>query len=98
MAKYLNLWEIDNSRLPTDPKERATRQMQQLEAIKKMLAEGQILDWGLFAGGGAGYAISEGAESDMLRRTLPFGPSVKFHLHPILSVDQVIDVMKSMQG
>lgn len=97
MAKYLNLWEIDNSKMPTDPKERAALQTKQLEMIKKMLAEGQILDWGLFAGGGAGYAIAEGTESDMLRRTMPFGAYVKFHIQTVLSADEVIDVMKSMQ-
>jgi len=98
MPKYLNLWEIDNSKMPVDLNERAGLQMKQLEMIKKMIAEKQISDWGLFAGGGAGYAIAEGTASDMLKRTLPFGPFVKFKIQPVLSPDEVIQVMKSMSG
>ncbi len=98
MAKYLNLWEVDNSKMPTDPNERAALLGEQIEMTKKMLDEGQITDWGLFAGGGAGYAIGEGTEADMLKRTMPFMPLIKFHIHPVVSIDEVAEVMKSMMG
>ena len=98
MPKYLNLWEVDNSRMPTDPNERAALLGKQLEMTKKMLDEGQITDWGIFAGGGAGYAIGEGTEADMLKRTMPFMPLIKFQVHPVLSIDEVAQVMKSMTG
>jgi hypothetical protein len=98
MSKYLNLWEVDNNKMPLDPEERAALIGKQLEMTKKMLDEGQVIDWGLFAGGGAGYAIAEGTEADMLKRTMPFAGYIKFKIHPILSVDQVIGVMKSLRG
>ena len=98
MAKFLNLWETDSSKMPTDPKERAAIYGRQIEMTKKMLAEGQITDWGLFAGGGAGYAIGEGTAADVLKRTMQFAPYIKFHAHPVLSIDEMSEVMKSLMG
>jgi len=98
MAKFLTLWEMDSSKVPTDPKERATLLNRQIEMTKKMLAEGQILDWGLFAGGGAGYSIAEGTEADALKRVMQFMPYVKFQVQPVLSIDAVAEVMKSLMG
>jgi len=98
MPKFLNLWEVDNSKMPTDPNERAALLGKQIEMTKKMLDEGQITDWGIFAGGGAGYAIGEGTEADMLKRTMSFMPLIKSHIHPVVSIDEVAEVMKSMMG
>ena len=98
MSKYINLWEVDNSKMPTDPNERAALIGKRIEMTKKMLDEGQITDWGIFAGGNAGYAIAEGTEADMLKGTMPFMPLIKFHIHPVVSIDKVVEVMKSMAG
>ena len=97
MAKYLNLWEVDSSKMPTDPEERAAVIGKSIEMTKKMLAEGQITDWGIFAGGGAGYAIGEGPETELFKHTMQFGPYYKFHIHPVLSIDEVAEVMKSLR-
>jgi hypothetical protein len=98
MAKWLTLWEVDTSRTPTDPKERAALWGKQVEATKKMLAEGQILDWGLFAGGGGGYSIAEGTEADALKRILQFSPYIKFKVQPVLPIDAVAEVLQSLMG
>ena len=98
MPKFLNLWEVDSSKMPTDPNERAALMGKQIEMTKKMLNEGQINDWGIFAGGGAGYTISEGSEADILKRVMQFMPYCKFQVHPVLSIDEVAEVMKSMRG
>jgi len=97
MSKFLNLWEIDNSKMPTDPSERAALIGKQIEMTKKMLAEGQVIDWGIFAGGGAGYAIAEGTEADTLARTLQFAPYIRFKVQSVLSIDEVAEVMKSLK-
>ena len=70
MSKTLSLWEIESSKWPTDPNEMAALIGKQIEMTKKMLAEGQLTDWGIFAGGGAGYAIGEGTEADTFKRTM----------------------------
>ena len=98
MSKFLTLWETDNSKMPTNPDERAALFGKLTEMTKKMLDEGQIADWGIFAGGGAGYTISEGTEADVLKRILQFGPYVRFKVHPVLSIDELAQVMKSMMG
>jgi hypothetical protein len=96
MSKFLTLWEVDNSRWPSDPKERATLIGKQLEMTKKLLDEGQISDWGVFAGGGAGYSIGEGTEADTLKRTMQFAPYIRFKVHPVLSVAEAAGIIKSM--
>ena len=98
MAKWLTLWEIDTSRTPTDPKERVALWSKQIEATQKMLAEGQILDWGIFAGGSAGYSISEGNEVDALKRAMLFSPNIKFEVKPVLTADAVAKLLQSMKG
>ena len=98
MSKTLSLWEVDNSKWPTDPNEQAALIGKQIEMTKKMLAEGKITDWGIFAGGGAGYAIGEGTEADILKNTMQFAPYIKFQVHSVLSIDEVAEVMKSMRG
>jgi hypothetical protein len=98
MSKFLYLWETDNSLMPTDPDERAALLGKQMEMTRKSLDEGQITDWGLFADGSAGYAIGEGTEMDSLRGVMRFAPYVKFQAHPVLSIEQVAEVMKSLTG
>ncbi len=98
MSKFLTLWESDSSKLPTDPNERVALFGKLTEMTKKMLDEGQISDWGMFAGGGVGYTIGEGTEVDVLKLTMQFAPYIRFKVHPVLSVDEVAQVMKSMMG
>jgi hypothetical protein len=95
MAKYLILWEEETSKMPTDPNERAALNQKNMELTKKAMDEGQITDWGLFAGGGAGYAIGEGDTTDMFRGAMQFSPYFKFKAITVLSADEV---MKSMMG
>ena len=98
MSKFLTLWESDSSKIPTDPNERAALFGKLMEMTKKMLDEGEVTDWGMFAGGGAGYTIGEGTQADVLKRTMQFAPYVRFKVHPVLSIDEVAKVMKSMMG
>ena len=98
MAKFINLWEGDASKMPADPRQRAEIFGKLIEMTKKMLAEGKISDWGQFAGGGGGYVIAEGTAMDILKMQMLFAPYIKSHVHPVLSVDEVAEVMKSMKG
>ena len=98
MSKFLFLWESVPGYTPADPNERAALLGKLMEMTKKALDEGQITDWGLFAGGGAGYGIGAGTESDALRGAMQFAPYIKFTVHPVLSLKEVGEVMKSMAG
>ena len=98
MAKYLITWESDMSRVPADPKERAAMRMKMLEMTKQNLKEGKITDWGIFLGGYKGYAIGEGSAVDMAIGTAQFSPYVKFNVEEVLSVDEMLETMKSLMG
>jgi hypothetical protein len=98
MSKFLILWESVPGTMPTDPKERAAVLGKMMEMTKKALDDRQITDWGLFAGGEAGYGISEKTDADVLRGAMQFSPYFKFTVHPVLSLKQAGDVMKSMMG
>jgi hypothetical protein len=97
MAKYLILWEEDTSRVPADPNERAALISKQMELTKKALDERQVTDWGIYAGGNAGYAISERTPADALMGVMQFSPYIKFQVHPVLSLAEAAEVMKSMK-
>jgi len=97
MSRILNLWEMDYSRMPVDQNERMAIIGKQIEMTKQMLDEGRISDWGLFAGGGAGYGIGPGDATEVLKNVMVFVPFVKFQSYPVLSMDEVAQVYKSMK-
>ena len=97
MSKFLILWEDVPGTMPADPKKRAEITGKMMEMTKKALDDRQITDWGLFASGNAGYGIGEGTASDMLKGAMQFDPYVKFTVHPVLSLKEVMQVMKSMK-
>lgn len=98
MSKFLFLWEAAPGYMPVDPKQRAEILGKLMEMTKKWLEERKGNDWGIFPGASAGYAISEGTEADALKVAMQFGPFIKFTVHPVLSLKQAGDVMKSMMG
>jgi hypothetical protein len=97
MSKFLILWESVPGYMPADPKQRGELMGKMMEMTKQALDKGEIKDWGMFAGGNAGYAISEGNEADAFRGAMQFAPYVKFTVQPVLSLKQCADVMKSMK-
>jgi hypothetical protein len=97
MAKFLILWEPTGP-LPTDPGERAAILSKSMELTKQAFDQGKISDWGIYAGGAAGYAIGEGTAADALMGAMQFMPHYKFHVHPVLSMGEVTELMKSMMG
>jgi hypothetical protein len=96
MAKYLLLWEIDTTKIPVSPKERGAGWKSQIEMIKQDMKKGLIKDWGAFVGELRGYAINEGSELEVLNATQQYSPFVHFQVHPIASISQVEEMLKSM--
>jgi len=87
MAKYLVLWEMDESRIPVDPKERAAGWKALIDIVKKDMSDGLMKDWGSFVGESAGYTIFEGTELELSTRLQQYVPYVRFEVHPVASVD-----------
>ena len=66
MARYILLWDVDQSRISVDPKERKAQLLALVELVKQDLKSGLIKDWGGFAGQTQGYRIVEGTEEASL--------------------------------
>ena len=96
MAKYLILWELDDSRMPEDPKERGAAWTMMADMVKQDMKAGTHDDWGSYVGGGKGYAISEGSELEIAQLMQKFVPFVKFEVHQVMTIDQVAELAKSL--
>ena len=98
MGRYLSLWEIDESKIPVDPKERGGGWSLFMAMVKESLEKGVTKDWGAFVGETSGYSILEGTEVEVGSYLQKFVPFVSFKLFPIASVSQVEEVIKSLSG
>lgn len=96
MAKYLAIWQVDETKLPANPKERVAMLEASIAMVEKDLKKGISKDWGMFLGEGRGYGIAEGTEVDVAAMLQQYEPYVKFELHPVLSARMVRQVIKSM--
>jgi hypothetical protein len=96
MGKYLILWEIDRTRVPVDPQQRANAWKPLIEMVKKDMKEGKTKDWGSFIGELSGYSVAEGTEVEIASMLLRFAPFVHFKTHPISSLSQVEETVKAV--
>jgi hypothetical protein len=60
MAKYLMLWDLNQSMIPVDAKERGSGYELLLTMVNLDIEKGLIKDWGAFVGESAGYCVVEG--------------------------------------
>jgi len=98
MGKYLLLWQLDPARVPVDPKERSTGWSVLMAMVKKDMEKGISKGWGAFIGEGAGYAIAEGSEAEVSIMAQQYSPYVQFETHPIMSVNQIEEMLKALAG
>ena len=98
MAKFLVLWEMDNSRAPVDPKERGAAWGAMLDMVKQEMEAGTTTDWGGFAGENNGYSIMEGTNVEVALNLQKYVPFARFTVHAIASIDEVAQVTAGLQG
>lgn len=98
MAKYLLMWRLDPARVPADPRERAAGWTGLMAMVKQDLEKGTSKDWGTFVGEGSGYVIVEGTETEISIMTQQYSPYVQFETHPVMSADQIEDMLKALGG
>ena len=94
MTKFLGLWKEDTSKIPVSPEEQISLATNLLNMVKEDFKNGG--DWGEFAGGGAGYCVSEGTEQEVALALMKYSPYVKFKVYPVLSVDQELENLKKL--
>jgi hypothetical protein len=60
------------------------------------IERGLTKDWGNFVGEGSGYSVVEGSEVEINKMVQQYAPYVRFKTHPVASLDQVEEVVKSL--
>lgn len=98
MGKYLVMWEIDNSKIPIDPKERAGGWELLMEMVVQDMEKGIVKDWGNFSGTSKGYSIYDSTKLEMMKALQQYVPFVIFTVHPIATVDDVNEMLKALSG
>ena len=98
MGKYLLLWEVDQTKIPIDPKERGTGWGAMLGMVKQDMEKGISKDWGLFVGERYGYAVAEGTELEVMAMLQQYVPFVSFKVHPVATVSQAEELIKALSG
>ena len=94
--KYIGLWEMDNSKIPTDPKESAALMMKFNEMTKQWLNKYPGSEWGIFIGENKGYCSMVGANArDIMLATLAFSPYVKFQTYQAADINEHEEAFKA---
>lgn len=96
MARYLMLWQIDATRIPVSPQERASMWEPFVTMVEQDMKKGISKDWGSFVGELKGFAIAEGTEVEIDNLLQQYVPFVQFEVHPVVSTRQVREVIKAL--
>lgn len=97
MEKYLLQWRLNSSLIPADVQERASVWGKFMEMTKQDINKGLLKDWGGFCGESQGYCILEGSKLDLMKVTQKYVPFVEFEVHPVVSIDDLGELLRSMQ-
>ena len=98
MGKYLALWEVDQSKIPLDPKERGEGWSLLMAMVRQDIQKGITKDWGAFVGETGGYSVFEGSEVDVMKALQQYVPFCIFEVRPIASESQVNEMIASLSG
>ncbi len=98
MGKYLVTWQIDQTKIPLDPKQRGEGWQFLLAMVKQDIERRITTDWGAFVGEASGYSVLEGSEVEVMKSLQQYVPYCKFQTHPIASVRQVEEMLEALAG
>ena len=95
---YLIIWELDQTKISIDPKERAAGYGALMAMVRKDHERGITTSWGAFPGEGRGYTLMEGTVLEVMIALEQYAPFVTFKVHPIASESQVNEMIKTLSG
>jgi hypothetical protein len=98
MGKYMILWEVDQSKIPVDPKERGEGWSMLMAMVRQDFEKGITKDWGAFVGESQGYSVFEGTELEVMKTLQQYVPFCIFEVHPISTEAQVNEMIKGLTG
>jgi hypothetical protein len=90
------LWELDESKIPDDPKEKKAMWVAAMDEIRKTLKNGINKDWGVFLDVSRGFNIVEGEPEEVYALEAAFVPLARMEIHPFISLDQAQKAIKKM--
>jgi len=96
MARYLMEWELDHTKVPISPKERATAWLPMIQMVKQDMQSGVIKEWGVYVGEGKGFGVAEGSDEAVEKMAQKYVPFVIFTAHPAITIDQMEKLAKEM--
>jgi hypothetical protein len=96
MARYMMLWEVDESKTPEDPKAKKAQWLEFQEIVMKQLKEGKTKVWAAFAGEMRGYTIFEGSAVDLHTIAAKWVPFVRFKVKELLTIEEVNNATKAL--
>lgn len=96
MARYLMLWELDRTRIPADPQDRAAAWMTLTNMVRQDLGEGLTESWGAFVGEMKGYCLVKGNEMDIATMVQKYTPYVYFKTFPVANIEMIDTMLKQM--
>ena len=94
---YLILWEANMSLFPSDQQERVKLIMSMAQRVKESVDSGETKLWGVDVAGGKGFSISEMKSKEVFANLNTYAPYITFEVREMLSIDEMIGVMKEMQ-
>jgi len=94
---YLILMKIDPSLYPKDPEEQTKLMASNMEMTKKDLDSGELKMVGMSPDGHSGFVISNQDVKTIYKKAQILSPHVKLKVKPMLSFDEMMDIMKEMQ-
>jgi hypothetical protein len=98
MGKYLVLWEVVQTQIPVDPKERGEGWGMLMAMIRQDIEKGLTKDWGAVVGETNGYSIMEGSELEVMNELQQYVPFCTFKVRPIATENQVNEMIKGLTG
>ena len=98
MGKYLVLWEVDHSKIPIDPKERAEGWGLLMAMVGQDMEKGILKDWGTFSGESKGYSIYDTSRIELMKTLQQYVPFVMFEVRPIATVGDVNEMLKALSS
>ena len=98
MGKYLILWEVVQTQIPMDPKERGEGWGMLMAMVRQDFEKGLVKDWGAYVGESNGYHIAEGTELEVMTALQQYVPFCTFKVYPIATESQVNEMIKGLTG
>lgn len=98
MAKYLVRWEVDQNKIPIDPKERGEGWGLLMAMVGQDIEKGLVKDWGAFSGESRGYSIYDATKIELMNSLQQYVPFCHFTVHPISSVGEVNEMISALKA